>query len=120
MAQHATAHRFGPHAWAIVGSTGEHVRVELWSEIANAYRVRSAGNGVQFFQEAELQEVPPHPEEEIGRHWSRCRGIGCGAPLTADLKICEKCKAPICTCGRCTCQTAAARSSKAKKAAVAG
>lgn len=117
MAQHIVTHRFGPGVWATVGSTGEHVRVEVWSNIANAYRVKSAGNGVQFFQESELEEVAPYPDEDFSRHWSRCRGTGCGAPLTAGLPICENCKSPICTCGRCTCATATARRAKTKKAA---
>jgi hypothetical protein len=91
--------------------------VELWSNIANAYRVRSAGNGIQFFQEAELEEMPVHPDEDFGRHWSRCRGTGCGAPLTAELATCEKCQARVCTCGRCACSPTAARRAKAKKAA---
>jgi hypothetical protein len=117
MAQHKISHRFGPDIWVTVGSTGEHVRVELWSDIANAYRVHSAGNGVQFFQEAELEEMPPHPDEDFGRHWSRCRGMGCGAPLTAALPVCEKCQARICTCGRCGCSTATARRTKIKKSA---
>lgn len=115
MAQHAIVHRFGPDVWAKVGSTGEHVRVELWSNIANAYRVRSAGNGVQFFQEAELEEVVAYPDADFTRHWSRCRRTGCGAPLTSELKICEACKARICTCGHCECSPATR--SKTKKAA---
>jgi len=116
MAQHAVTHRFGPDVWATVSSTGEHVRVELWSEIAKAYRVRSAGSGIQFFQEAELEEVPPYPDADFSRHWSRCRGPGCGAPLTAELVVCEGCQTRICTCGHCNCSTAAARRQKAKSA----
>jgi len=116
MAQHPITHRFGPDIWATVSSTGEHVRVELWSNIASAYRVRSAGSGVQFFQEAELEEVPKYPDEDFCRDWSRCRGTGCGAPLTAELPLCQSCQARICTCGCCACSTASARSAKAKKA----
>jgi hypothetical protein len=112
MAHQQVTHRFGPDTWATVGATGKHVRVEIWSKIANAYRVHSAADGVEFFQEDELTEVVAYPDEDFTRHWSRCRRIGCGAPLTAELPTCETCKGPICTCGRCACA-----SSKTKKAA---
>jgi hypothetical protein len=120
MTQHANTHRFGPDVWVTVASTGEHVKVELLSQVANAYRVRSSANGVQFYQDDELNETAPHPGEDAGRHWSRCRGTGCGAPLTAELTTCETCQAPVCTCGRCACSPAIARRAKAartKKAA---
>lgn len=116
MAHQPVTHRFGPDIWATVGSTGEHVKVELWSDVANAYRVRSAGNGVQFFQESELEEVTPYPDDDFTRHWSRCRATACGAPLTAALATCEKCQGRICTCGRCACPPGTGRRSKAKKA----
>lgn len=120
MTQQANTHRFGPDVWVTVASTGEYVKIELWSQIANAYRVHSSGSGVQFYADDELTEIDPHPEEDFGRHWGRCRGTGCGAPLTAKLETCETCKSPLCTCGRCACSPAVARRAKtarAKKAA---
>jgi len=42
--------------------TGEHVKVELWSAIAGAYRVHSSKGGLQFAGEADLEELCAHPE----------------------------------------------------------
>ncbi len=83
--------------------TGEHVRVEVWSAIAAAYRLRSRKSGLLFATDAEVEDVPVHPDEQRGKHWSRCRATGCGAPLTWGLAICARCQAPTCTCGRCEC-----------------
>ena len=35
-----TSPRFGPERWVTLRDTGEHVKVEVWSAIAAAYRVR--------------------------------------------------------------------------------
>ena len=114
--------RFGPGCWVTMRGTGEHVQVEAWSTIAAAYRLRSRKNGLLFATDAELDEVPEHPETHIGKYWSRCHAPGCGAPLTPSLPICPKCQALTCTCGRCRCaRPAAASRAKVprKKAAVA-
>ncbi len=98
--------RFSPEMWVTIRDTGRHVKIESWSDIAGAYRVRSAKRDVLFLTDAELDDVIPHPEERLGRCWSRCRGAACGAPLTAGLAICEHCGQPRCTCGRCGCARA--------------
>ena len=41
MRKEAEAPRFGPEHWVTMRDTGEHVKVESWSAIAAAYRVRS-------------------------------------------------------------------------------
>ena len=97
------APRFGPGHWLTMRDTGEQVKVEAWSTIAAAYRVRSRKNGLQFASETELEEVCVHPEDHLGKHWSRCAAAGCGAPLTPALAVCPHCNAPKCTCGRCQC-----------------
>ncbi len=83
--------------------SGEHVKVEAWSEIAAAYRLRSRKNGLLFATDAEIDMVPVHPEADAGKHWKHCQAAGCGAPLTPALPICPRCQAPTCTCGRCAC-----------------
>src|SRR5512139_94648 len=95
--------RFGPEHWVTVRATGEHVKVEAWSAIATAYRVRSRKRGVLFAADDELDEILAHPEGELGRYWPRCAAAGCGAPLTPELTVCARCHAPICACGRCGC-----------------
>jgi hypothetical protein len=95
--------RFGPERWVTMRETGEHVKVECWSPIATAYRVRSRKSGLQFVSEDELVEISEHPEAHLGRHWRRCAASGCGAPLTPELPVCPQCQAPTCTCGRCEC-----------------
>jgi hypothetical protein len=113
--------RFGPEHWVTLRDTGEHVKVEAWSTIAAAYRVRSRKRGVLFATDDELDEVPEHPEGERGKHWTRCQAIGCGAPLTPGLAICPRCQAPTCSCGRCRCartSTATARAKPVRKRAV--
>jgi hypothetical protein len=104
-----------------VRDSGEHVKVEAWSAIAAAYRVRSRKRGILFVTDDELDEVPEHPEVERGKHWNRCQAAGCGAPLTPELAICARCQAPTCTCGRCRCirPAAAARAKTARKKAAA-
>lgn len=105
------SHRFGPDLWVTIRNTGEHVKIETWSNIAASYRVRSAKGGVFYLTDAEVDEVVGHPEEHLGKCWRRCRNTACGAPLTPGLPVCEHCQAPTCTCGRCECVrvTAAAR-----------
>src|SRR5262245_14658545 len=95
--------QFGPGLWVTMRDTGEHVKVEAWSEIAGAYRVHSSKHGLQFVREAELVQLAAHPEAHLGKQWRRCAAPGCGAPLTADLPVCPRCQAPTCTCGRCQC-----------------
>src|SRR5262249_26953800 len=95
--------RFGPEHWVTLRATGEHVKIEVWSAIAAAYRVRSRRRGVLFAVDEELDEIPVHPEAALGRHWSRCPAQGCGAPLTPELAVCARCHAPTCVCGRCRC-----------------
>jgi hypothetical protein len=97
------APRFAPGHWATLRDSGEHVKVELWSAIAAAYRVRSRKHGLQFAGETELAEISAHPEVHLGKHWRRCQASGCGAPLTPELAICPHCHAPVCVCGRCQC-----------------
>jgi len=103
MRKEAEAPRFGPGHWVTMRDTGEHVKVESWSAIAAAYRVRSRKHGLQFASQAELEEICVHPEAHRGKHWSRCPAPGCGAPLTPELSICPQCHAPMCSCGRCQC-----------------
>lgn len=103
MRKSAEAPKFGPGHWVTMRDTGTHVKVEAWSVIAAAYRVRSRKYGLQFASEAELVEVCDHPEADNGKHWSRCQAPGCGAPLTPELPTCPRCHAPLCTCGRCQC-----------------
>jgi hypothetical protein len=116
MAREDHSPRFGPGVWATVRDTGEYVKVESWSGIAAAYRVHSVKSGLQFLTEADLDEVPEHPDARLGKQWIRCRAPKCGAPLTADLPVCERCGAPVCTCGRCECgrTSTASRARKAK------
>jgi len=109
--------RFGPEHWVTIRDSGEHVKVEVWSAIAAAYRVHSRKRGVLFVTDDELDELPVHPEVDRGRHWNRCQAARCGAPLTPDLAICARCHAPTCTCGRCHCPPAraATRAKAARK-----
>lgn len=109
MAKEEHLHRFGPGRWVTLRETGEHVRIEAWSVIAAAYRVRAGKTAVRFATESEIEVVPAHPEEHLGKYWSRCRAMGCGAPLTEGLVICPACKAPTCTCGRCQCVRVSSR-----------
>jgi hypothetical protein len=112
MRKEDTTHRFGPERWVTIRDTGEHAKVEAWSSIASAYRVRSRKRGAFVVTDEEIDEVTVHPEVHRGKHWSRCQAPGCGAPLTPDLPVCESCQAVKCTCGRCQCartSTAAAR-----------
>jgi hypothetical protein len=115
VAKEVEVRRFGPERWVTVRETGEHVQVEAWSPIKFAYRVRSRKNGRFLAADAELEDVPVHPEAARGRHWNRCPVVGCGAPLTPELATCERCNAPTCTCGRCRCLPG--RSTSKKKAA---
>lgn len=108
--------RFGPGQWVTIRDSGEHVKVEAWSAIAAAYRLRSRRKGLLFATDAEVDEVPAHPEEHLGKHWHRCQASGCGAPLTPTLPICPRCGAPTCTCGQCACVRSAATSARAKTA----
>lgn len=108
MAKQDSAPRFGPEVWVKIRDTGAHVKIESWSAIAAAYRVRSKQGGLQFLTEAELDEVPLHPSAHLGKYWSRCKAAGCGAPLTQDLPICPRCNEPTCSCGRCACGTRSA------------
>jgi hypothetical protein len=121
MAKEPIAHRFGPEHWVTIRDTGEHVKIEAWSAIAAAYRVRSRKRGVLFAADDELDEVLVHPDVALGKHWTRCAAVGCGAPLTPDLVICARCQAPTCACGRCRCvrtPTAASRTKTARKKVV--
>ena len=121
MRKREDAPRFGPGRWVTMRDTGEHVKIEAWSVIASAYRVRSRKNGLQIVTDGELIEMSIHPNAAIGKHWSRCQAPGCGAPLTPGLPECPRCHAPMCTCGRCQClrapKTAAAKSPRKKAAA---
>jgi len=107
--------KFGPGRWVTMRDSGEHVKVESWSTIAAAYRVRSRKRGVQFASEGEVAEICAHPEEELGKHWSRCTASGCGAPLTPELTTCPRCQALTCTCGRCRCDPKMATRAKAAR-----
>lgn len=106
--------RFGPEHWITIRETGEHVKVEAWSSIAAAYRVRSRKSGLLVVTEEEVDEVPVHPEGHRGKHWSRCHAPGCGAPLTPALPICPRCQSPTCTCGRCQCARPTANPARAR------
>jgi len=110
------SHRFGPGSWVTLRGTGEHVKVEAWSVIAAAYRLRSRKHGILFATDAEVDEVTVHPNVHLGKHWRRCRAVGCGAPLTPSLPICPRCQGPTCTCGRCQCVRLTAASSARPKA----
>jgi hypothetical protein len=103
MSNKEEVHKFSQEQWVTMRNTGEHVKVELWSAIAGAYRVHSSKHGLQFASEADLEEICAHPEAHLGKHWSRCQAPGCGAPLTPGLDTCPKCNMPKCTCGRCGC-----------------
>jgi hypothetical protein len=70
--------------------------------------VLSRKNGLQFVAEEELDEIEAHPLAHLGKTFARCPVPGCGAPLTNSLPTCPNCRAPICSCGRCQCQRAAA------------
>lgn len=110
MAKEIEAPRFGPGHWVTLRGTGEHVKIESWSTIAAAYRVRSRKGGLQFVDKTDLEEICVHPEVHLGKHWSRCPAPGCGAPLTPGLATCPRCQGPMCTCGRCACGPKTARS----------
>lgn len=113
-------HRFGPDHWVTLRDTGEHVRVELWSPLAAAYRVHSVSRGLLFVGDTELADIPPHPQHDLGKYWSLCRAPRCGAPLTPDRPICPRCQALTCMCGRCQCVSPArARRKRASKKKVA-
>lgn len=103
MSKKDEAPEFAPEQWVTVRDTGEHVKVELWSPIAGAYRVRSKKHGLQFVGKNDLVTLCVHPEAHRGKGWHRCQAPGCGAPLTPNLDTCEKCESPICSCGRCRC-----------------
>ncbi len=115
MRKEVKAVRFGPESWLTIRATGEHAKVETWSNIALAYRVHSRKRGLMFVTEGEVEPVVEHPEAHLGKHWARCHALGCGAPLTPDLPICARCQAPTCACGRCKC----ARPSTAARARAA-
>jgi hypothetical protein len=117
MRKEDTSPRFGPEHWVTLRDSGEHVKVEVWSSIAAAYRVRSKKLGVLFATDDELDEVPDHPEMHLGKHWNRCQAPACGAPLTPGLTICDKCQGAICTCGRCRCARTPTPAARAKTAA---
>jgi hypothetical protein len=95
--------RFGPEHWVTLRASGEHVKIEAWSGIAAAYRVRSRKRGMLFAADDELNEIPIHPEVDLGKSWGRCVAQGCGAPLTPELVVCVRCHALTCACGRCGC-----------------
>jgi hypothetical protein len=103
MSKEIAISRFSPESWVTMRATGEHVKVEGWSPIAGAYRVRSRKHGLQFATEVDLVEVCAHPEADAGRRWSRCQAPRCGAPLTPELPLCPQCGVATCTCGRCQC-----------------
>jgi hypothetical protein len=121
MAKGDISPRFGPEQWVTLRDSGEHVKVEVWSTIAAAYRVRSHKRGVMFATDEELDDLPAHPEVHLGKHWNRCPAARCGAPLTPGLTICARCQQPTCTCGRCRCvrPAAVARAKTARKKAAA-
>lgn len=109
MTKKDVAPRFAPEVWVTVIDTGENVKVESWSAIADAYRVRSRKSGLQFLRQAALGELSAHPEAHLGKDWGRCKGTGCGAPLTPGLPVCERCGAFTCVCGKCQCVAKATR-----------
>ena len=106
--------RFGPGLWATVRDTGEHVKIEFWSNIAASYRARSGRKGVLFLIDEELDEVVTHPERHLGKDWNRCSNSACGAPLTPGLVICETCGTQRCTCGHCACPRRAASTTRTR------
>jgi hypothetical protein len=110
-------HRFGPECWVTMRDTGEHVKIESWSRIAAAYRIRSRKNGLQLVSADALIAIDAHPEAHLNRHWSRCQATGCGAPLTPELPTCPQCNGPTCTCGGCQCVPTRARAKTARKKA---
>ena len=103
MGKEHDAHHFAPGQWVTLRDSGAHVKIESWSAIAGAYRVRSRKSGLQFANEAELTEICEHPEVHLGRHWTRCPSPRCGAPLTPELPECPRCHKSTCVCGRCQC-----------------
>ncbi len=107
--------RFSPECWVTMRNTGEHVKVESWSRIAAAYRVRSRKHGLQLCSADDLVEISAHPEAHLNRHWSRCQTSGCGAPLTPELSTCPQCNGLTCTCGSCQCAPTRARAKTARK-----
>jgi len=115
MGKDDTSPRFGPEHWVTLRGSGEHVKVEAWSAIAAAYRVRCK-RGVLFVTDDEVDELPAHPDAHLGKHWNRCQAVGCGAPLTPELKICPRCAGPTCACGRCRCVRPSAAAARAKSA----
>ena len=120
MAKDQLSPRFGPERWVTLRDSGEHVKIEAWSAIAKAYRVRSRKRGILFVGEDELDEIAVHPEGERGKHWNRCQAVGCGAPLTPELPTCPRCQAPTCTCGRCQCPTVRVSTLRVKRARTKG
>jgi hypothetical protein len=119
MRKEESVRRYGPGQWVTLRDTGEHVKVELWSPIAGAYRVHSRRGGLQFAGAEELIEVTVHPDAQLGKHWGRCHAPGCGAPLTPGLQTCPKCQGLTCTCGRCQCVRPPAAAKPKRKKAVA-
>lgn len=109
-----TPHRYGAEDWVTLRDTREHVKIEMWSSIAAAYRVRSRANGLLFVTDEEVDEVPAHPEAHLGKHWHRCQAPRCGAPITPDRPICPRCQAPICSCSRCQCARPVATAARAR------
>jgi hypothetical protein len=107
--------RFSPECWVTMRNTGEHVKVESWSRIAAAYRVRSRKHGLQLCGVDDLVEISAHPEAHLNRHWSRCQASGCGAPLTPELSTCPQCNGLTCTCGSCQCPPTRARAKTTRK-----
>ena len=66
MAKEDMSPRFGPERWVTLRDTGEHVKVEAWSTIAAAYRVRSRKRGVRTAHPA-LGHNPRHREVVLMR-----------------------------------------------------
>jgi len=110
MAKEVVSPRFGPGRWVTMRDTGENVKVEMWSSIAAAYRVRSKKKGLQIVTDDEVDDLVAHPDAERGKHWHLCPAPACGAPLTPNLTTCPRCEGPTCTCGRCRCVRAASTS----------
>ncbi len=110
--------RFGSETWVTVRATGEHAKVEAWSNIALAYRVRSRKRGLMFVTEEEVEDIVEHPEAHLGKHWPRCQAPACGAPLTPALALCPSCNAAICSCGRCKCVRASTAKTRIARKAV--
>jgi hypothetical protein len=114
MRREERTHRFGPEIWATIRETGEHVKIECWLQATREYRARSRKRGLMFLTEEELDEVLVHPEAHLGKHWSRCPAVGCGAPLTPELPVCPRCQGLTCPCGRCRCIHPAKTTPRAK------